>query len=41
MFWPAKKHRFGWCLEPAFDRDFGRGHERSIGMSGGLLIAIR
>ena len=40
MFWPAKKHRFGWYLEPAYDYDFGRGHEQSIGMSGGLLIAI-
>lgn len=40
MFWPARKHRFGWYLEPAYDFDFGRGHEQSIGMSGGLLIAI-
>lgn len=40
MFWPAKKHRFGWYLEPAFDHGFGRGHENSIGASGGLLIAI-
>jgi hypothetical protein len=41
MFWPAKKHRFGWYLEPAYDYGFGRGHEQSIGMSAGLLIAIR
>jgi hypothetical protein len=40
MFWPAAKHRFGWYLEPAYDYDFGRGHEQSIGISGGLLIAI-
>ena len=40
MFWPAKKRRFGWYLEPAFDHSFGRGHEQSIGMSAGLLIAI-
>ena len=40
MFWPAKKHRFGWYLEPTFDHDFSSGHENSIGMSGGLLIAI-
>lgn len=40
MYWPAKKHRFGWYIEPMFDCDFGSGHERSIGMSGGLLIAI-
>lgn len=40
MFWPTEKHRFGWYLEPAYDYNFGRGHEQSIGMSGGLLIAI-
>ena len=40
MFWPTGKHRFGWYLEPAYDYNFGRGHEQSIGMSGGLLIAI-
>jgi hypothetical protein len=40
MFWPSGKHRFGWYLEPAYDYSFGRGHERSIGISGGLLIAI-
>jgi hypothetical protein len=40
MFWPASKHRFGWYLEPAYDYGFGHGHEQSIGMSGGLLIAI-
>jgi hypothetical protein len=41
MFWPSGKHKFGWYLEPAYDYDFGRGHEQSIGVSGGLLIAIR
>jgi hypothetical protein len=41
MFWPGMKRRFGWYLEPAYDYDFGRGHEQSIGISGGLLIAIR
>jgi hypothetical protein len=40
MFWPSAKHRLGWYLEPGYDYDFGRGHERSIGISGGLLIAI-
>jgi hypothetical protein len=40
MFWPSAKHRFGWYLEPACDYNFGRGHERSVGISGGLLIAI-
>lgn len=40
MFWPTGKHKLGWYLEPAYDYDFGRGHEQSIGMSAGLLIAI-
>ncbi len=41
MFWPAKERRFGWYLEPACDYNFGQGHDRSAGVSGGLLIAIR
>jgi hypothetical protein len=40
MFWPTGRHRFGWFLEPAYDRSFARGHQQSIGMSGGLLIGI-
>ena len=40
MFWPSARHRFGWYVEPAFDYSFARGHERSIGVSGGLLISI-
>lgn len=41
MFWPASgRHRFGWYLEPGYDYDFGRGHEQSVGISGGLLISI-
>jgi hypothetical protein len=40
MFWPSAKHRFGWYLEPSYEYNFARGHEQSIGISGGLLIAI-
>ena len=40
MFWPGGKHRFGWYLEPSYEYSFGRGHEQSIGISGGLLIVI-
>ncbi len=40
MFWPGGKHRFGWYLEPEYEYTFAPGHERSIGISGGLLIAI-
>jgi hypothetical protein len=41
MFWPSAKHKFGWYLEPSYDYSFARGHERSVGITGGLLIAIR
>jgi len=42
MFWPGRwKHKFGWYLEPGYEYNFGPGHERSIGVSFGLLIAIR
>ena len=40
MFWPSGRHRFGWYFEPGYEYDFGRGHEQSVGISGGLLIAI-
>lgn len=40
MFWPSGKHRFGWYLEPAYDYNFGQGNEQSLGISGGLLVAI-
>lgn len=40
MFWPSAKHKFGWYLEPGYDYSFRRGHEQSLGISGGLLIAI-
>ncbi len=40
MFWPSRKHRFGWYLEPGYEYNFGSSHEQSLGISGGLLIAI-
>jgi hypothetical protein len=40
MFWPTGKHKFGWYLEPTYDYNFMRGHEQSVGINGGLLIAI-
>jgi hypothetical protein len=40
MFWPSRKHRFGWYLEPTYERSFARGHEQSVGITGGLLISI-
>jgi hypothetical protein len=41
MFWPARKRRFGWFLESAYDYTFAGRHQQSVGLSGGLLIAIR
>ncbi len=41
MFWPTGKHRFGWYVEPGYEYAFGHRHERSVGISWGLLIAIR
>ena len=40
MYWPGGKHKFGWFVEPSYDYTFGHGHEKSIGVSWGLLIAI-
>jgi hypothetical protein len=40
LFWPSRKHRFVWYLEPSYEYNFARGHEQSIGITGGLLISI-
>jgi hypothetical protein len=40
MFWRSRKHRFGWYLEPSYEYKFGSGHEHSLGVNGGILIAI-
>jgi len=40
MFWPTGKHRFGWFLEPAYDYNFAAGHQKSVGLTAGLLIGI-
>jgi len=40
MFWPSARRKFGWYLEPGYEYNFGRGHEQSLGISGGLLIAV-
>jgi hypothetical protein len=40
MFWPQRERKIGWFLEPTYGYDFGRGHEQSLGVSAGLLIAI-
>ena len=40
MFWPSPERKLGWYLEPSYSYDFGKGHEQSLGLSVGLLIAI-
>jgi hypothetical protein len=40
MFWPSARHRFGWYLEPGYEYSFARGHEKSLGIAAGLLIAV-
>ena len=40
MFWPTGKHRFGWFVEPAYDYSFAGGHQKSIGMTTGLLFGL-
>jgi hypothetical protein len=40
MFWPARRHKFGWYLEPAYDHGFVYSHDQSLGITGGLLIAL-
>ncbi len=40
MFWPWPERKFGWFLEPSYSYSFSSGHEQSLGLSVGLLIAI-
>ena len=40
MFWPPRRHKFGWYLEPAYEHGFVNAHDQSIGLSGGLLISL-
>jgi hypothetical protein len=40
MFWPTPDRKFGWFVEPTYSRSFSNGHENSLGVSFGLLVAI-
>jgi len=40
MFWRSAKHKFGFYVEPGYERKFGPSREHSLVVSGGLLIAI-
>src|ERR1700733_13575844 len=39
MFWPVGR-RIGFYVEPSYGYDFDTGHEQSLSVSAGLLIAI-
>ena len=38
MFWPTRK--WGWFVEPSYGVEFAHGHEKSIGLSFGVLRGI-
>jgi hypothetical protein len=40
MFWPFAERRIGLYAEPSFGYDFDKGHEQTLSLSVGLLIAI-
>lgn len=40
MYWPFKKHQFGFYAEPGFTYSLNKEHEQSAEMSAGLLINI-
>lgn len=41
MYWPFRKRKWGFYVEPAYDYSFGQGNEQSLGFNGGLLIAFK
>jgi hypothetical protein len=41
MFWPWPKRRLGWYAEPSYGYSFASGHQQSMSVTVGLLIAIR
>jgi len=40
MFWPSRQHKIGWYFEPSYDYSLARGHDHSVSITAGLLIAI-
>ena len=40
MFWPTADRKLGWFIEPAYSYTLTKGHEQSLGVTAGLLIAI-
>jgi hypothetical protein len=40
MIWPWADRKYGWFVEPTYSYSFNKGHEKSLGISAGLLISI-
>ncbi len=40
MIWPLPERKFGYFVESSYSYSFSNGHEQSLGMNVGLLIAI-
>ena len=40
MFWPWPERKFGWFFEPTYTYSLSSGHEKTLAVSVGLLIAI-
>ena len=40
MFWPPGERKFGWFVAPTYSCSFNKGHEQSVGIATGLIIAI-
>jgi len=40
MFWQTPEKRLGWFFEPSFSYALGGDHDRSLGASAGVLIAL-
>jgi hypothetical protein len=39
-YWPHPEHDIGLFVEPSYEYGFSRGHEQSIGLTGGLCIGV-
>ena len=40
MVWPWEGRKIGWYAEPSYGYSFARNHERTLGMSVGLIIPL-
>ncbi|MGO9173229.1 MAG: hypothetical protein ACLP7P_14870 [Rhodomicrobium sp.] len=40
IYFPWPEHKTGFFIEQSYGYDFGKGHEQSLGVSGGLHIAV-